>query len=189
MAYAEFLRPGDSFSFYSLPLYVICRISKPNIVIETGTQNGGSTQAILCALRDNEKGTLHSIDSGDQSTDGTHISTFGEPGQDITKDLKKRWNFHLGYTYDVLPIILPQLKKVDLFFHDSDHSKECVEFEFREIIQYCAKGSFVGLHDHYGQWDYTNILKEFSFVIGYHRPAVHYKDGRYHNVLRLWRKN
>jgi hypothetical protein len=182
------LRPGDSFSFYSLPLYVVCRVTKPKNVIETGTQNGGSAQAILSALQVNNIGNLYSIDSGDTSTDKSHSLTMGTPGHLISSHLKSKWLLKIGFSYDVLPDMLKHMGTVDLFFHDSDHSKECVEFEFKEVVKYCTKGSLVGLHDHYGQWDHPRILDGFRQVIGIKRPPVHFEGGKHHNVLRLWEK-
>lgn len=181
------LRQGDSFKFYSLPLYVICRLIKPEIVIETGTQNGASAQAILCALEKNNFGRLYSIDSWEKSTDDTHVLTIGKPGEKITHSLKQRWNLNIGFSYDILPNLLKELGKVDLFFHDSDHSKKCVEFEFNEIIKFSNEKSLIGLHDHYDQWDHTNILKNFRQIIGSKHPNVHQAYGQYHNVLRLWK--
>lgn len=191
LAHSLQLRPGDSFSFYSLPLYVVTRIVKPSIVIETGVQNGGSTQTILAALNQNKKGTLHSIDSGDISTDGTHKSTSnGLPGQNVSNHLRDRWKLHIGFTFDVFPKLLPEIDLIDLFFHDSDHSKENVEYEFNAIKTHLNKNGLVGLHDHYGQWDHETILpaNEYKFCIGKDRPATHSLNGEYHNVLRLWKK-
>lgn len=189
LLHSKTLRPGDSFSFYSLPLYTICRIIKPSIVIETGTQNGGSAQTILYVLHKNKKGVLHSIDSGSNSTDGTHIITSGKPGEKISDFLKERWILHVGFSYDILPTLLEEVKNVDLFFHDSDHSKNCVEFEFKKIIEYIGPNSLIGLHDHYDQWDHRVILKNFNQVLAKNRPNVHFSNGDYHNVLRLWKKN
>lgn len=183
------LRPGDSFSFYSLPLYVVVRMIKPENIIETGTQNGGSAQTMLYALHKNGKGTLHSIDSGNVSTDNTHVITIGLPGEKITEFLKERWKLHLGFSYDVLRPLLDEIKTVDLFFHDSDHSKKCIEFEFSEIIKNITNASLVGLHDHYDQWDSKSILNGFEQIFAKTRPNQHLANGEYHNVLRLWKRS
>lgn len=185
------LRPGDSFSFYSLPLYVITRLVRPKIIIETGVQNGGSSQTILAALNKNKEGTLHSVDSGEMSTDGTHVVTNGKPGEKVSKHLRDRWNLHIGFTNNVFPKLLPSIDTVDLFFHDSDHSKQNIEYEFGEIKEHLSKNGLVGLHDHYGQWDHETILPvdKYNFFIGKDRPAMHSYNGEFHNVLRLWKKN
>ena len=189
LLHSKNLRPGDSFSFYSLPLYVVVRMIKPENIIETGTQNGGSAQTMLYALHKNGKGTLHSIDSGSESTDNTHLITVGTPGEKITDFLKERWKLHLGFSYDKLRPLLDEIKTVDLFFHDSDHSKKCIEFEFSEVIKNINNESLVGLHDHYGQWDTEHILNNFQQVFAKKRPNTHLQNGEYHNVLRLWKKN
>jgi hypothetical protein len=190
--HAQDLRPGHAFENYVLPLYVVTRCIGPTIAIETGTQNGGSAQAILAALDVNQNGKLWSFDSANQSTDGTHTLTHGTPGEMITPRLKPRWNLTIGFTYNTLKPLLNMLDgiPVDLFFHDSDHSKECVEFEFSEIVKCCARGSYVGMHDFYGQWDHEKILEGFTQVIGMSHPPVHRDEqGVYHHVLRLWRKD
>lgn len=189
LLHSKNLRPGDSFSFYSLPLYVVVRMIKPENIIETGTQNGGSAQTMLYALHKNGKGTLHSIDSGSESTDNTHLITVGKPGEKITDFLKERWKLHLGFSYDKLRPLLDEIKTVDLFFHDSDHSKKCIEFEFSEVIKNINNESLVGLHDHYGQWDTEHILNNFQQVFAKKRPNTHLQNREYHNVLRLWKKN
>ena len=189
LLHSKNLRPGDSFSFYSLPLYVVVRMIKPENIIETGTQNGGSAQTMLYALHKNGKGTLHSIDSGSESTDNTHLITVGTPGEKITDFLKERWKLHLGFSYDKLRPLLDEIKTVDLFFHDSDHSKKCIEFEFSEVIKNINNESLVGLHDHYCQWDTEHILNNFQQVFAKKRPNTHLQNGEYHNVLRLWKKN
>lgn len=185
LQHCKSLRPGDSFQFYALPLYCVTRLQRPTVVIETGTQNGGSAQAILLALDWNDWGTLHSIDSGLFSTDGSHTATRGAPGAGISDYLKNRWDLYIGLSQHALPSIRVT---PDLFFHDSDHSKACVEMEFRHIVPRCAKGALVGLHDHYGQWDHDAILSGWKPVLGHSHPPVHQANGVYHNVLRLWQK-
>lgn len=188
LLHSKQLRPGDSFSFYSLPLYVVVRMVKPDNIIETGTQNGGSAQTMLYGLYKNKKGILHSIDSGNESTDNTHVITVGLPGERMTEFLKERWRLHLGFSYDKLRPLLDEIKTVDLFFHDSDHSKKCIEFEFGEIVKNINKNSLIGLHDHYGQWDSQSILNGFKQIFAKKRPNTHSQGGQYHNVLRLWKK-
>ena len=190
LMHAQALRPGHAFENYVLPLYVVTRCAGPKIAVETGTQNGGSAQAMLAGLDRNQHGKLWSFDSGSKSTDGTHTLTKGLPGENISAWLKRKWNLTHGFTYDTLTSVLDMLESVDLFFHDSDHSKECVEFEFTEIVKYCKPGSYVGMHDFYGQWDHERILEGFTQIIGMTRPSVHRdSNGVYHHVLRLWRKD
>jgi hypothetical protein len=183
------LRPGDSFSFYNLPLYVLTRLIKPKIVIETGCQNGASTQAILYGMFRNNKGKLITIDSGKNSTDGSHKLTIGEPGERVFKVLKDRWTLIKDYTFNVLYDVFDEIYKddqVDLFFHDSDHSSDCMNFELGLAAEY--EVPYISMHDHYEQWN-SKILKDYTQIIANNRPNVHELNGVYHNVLRLWRKN
>jgi predicted O-methyltransferase YrrM len=43
-------------------IYVIIRVLKPNIIVETGVANGASSFYILLALKRNKKSHLFSID-------------------------------------------------------------------------------------------------------------------------------
>jgi len=43
-------------------LYIVCRLTTPKIVVETGVEHGISTSFILEALEDNNKGFLYSVD-------------------------------------------------------------------------------------------------------------------------------
>jgi hypothetical protein len=45
-----------------LMLYAIVRAYKPDIVVETGVARGASSSFILCAMHENGKGHLYSID-------------------------------------------------------------------------------------------------------------------------------
>ena len=50
-----------------LLLYYVCKIIKPEKIVETGVANGKSTSYILQALNENNKGTLYSIDPVNRS--------------------------------------------------------------------------------------------------------------------------
>jgi len=182
------LRPGDAFQFYALPLYVLARLTFPGLVVETGTQNGASAQGILCALKRNAHGRLISIDAGNDSSDGTHAFTLdGIPGKHIPDHLRDRWELIIGFTQNKLePAIDGEF--VDLFFHDSDHSRAVVEYEFETVARHARSGSIVSLHDHYGQWDYERILAGWTPICGQSRPQVLEVQGVYQNVIRAWRK-
>ena len=71
--------------------YVLCRLLKPTIAIETGVAYGWTTVFVLSALRKNGKGSLHSIDRpafsfGSQSW----IASM------VPESLKDRWLMYVG---------------------------------------------------------------------------------------------
>jgi len=123
-------------------LYAVLREVRPRIAVETGVANGFSTAFSLLALQANGEGHLHSVDLprevGRDYEPGTFhegegragIPPGSEPGWLIPRELKERWTLILGRTQDELPPLLERLGTIDSFMHDSEHSFECMWFEF-----------------------------------------------------------
>jgi len=145
--------------FRAPTLYVMCRIFKPEIVVETGVANGYSSSFILYALETNRKGRLYSIDLPNQ------------PGQEIEKDtgwlisenIRGRWELSLGASRKNLPLLLEKLRSIDLFYHDSDHSYENMKFEFELAWQYLAKASLLIADDITDNSFFDEFTAEKSF--------------------------
>lgn len=127
-----------------LYLYALLRKLRPRVAVETGVANGFSTAFLLQGLRVNGDGMLHSIDLpreiGRDYEPGTFydgegragIPSGAEPGWLIPDELKTRWTLLLGRSQDELPPLLDRLGTIDFFMHDSEHSFECMWFEFTE---------------------------------------------------------
>jgi hypothetical protein len=123
-------------------LYAVLRHLRPAVAVETGVANGFSTAYSLLALEANGAGHLHSIDLprevGRAYEPGTFYEGEGragipggsEPGWLIPAELKQRWTLVLGRTQDELPPLLGRLETIDSFMHDSEHSFDCMWFEF-----------------------------------------------------------
>jgi predicted O-methyltransferase YrrM len=123
-------------------LYSIVRRLEPDVAVETGVCNGVSTAFLLLALARNGKGTLHSIDypeyaGQDYGPDefwaekgGAVIPAGKEPGWMIPAELREHWELILGKSQDELPPLLERVGEIDLFMHDSEHTYECMTFEF-----------------------------------------------------------
>jgi predicted O-methyltransferase YrrM len=126
-----------------LRLYRLLRDLRPGVAVETGVCNGVSTAFLLLALEDNGAGELHSIDlpevAGEEYEAGTFWDGKGgavippgkEPGWMVPPGLRERWHLVLGRSQDELPPLLERLGAIDFFMHDSEHSYECMSFEFR----------------------------------------------------------
>src|SRR5919201_3578552 len=139
---------GDGYSLGAIGyaeggyLYAVLRRLRPRVAVETGVANGFSTAFALLALQANGEGQLHSIDLprevGREYAPGTFYEGEGgagipggaEPGWLIPPGLKERWTLTLGRSQDVLPPLLDRLGTIDSFMHDSEHSFECMWFEF-----------------------------------------------------------
>jgi hypothetical protein len=125
-------------------LYAVLRQLRPETAVETGVANGFSTAFSLLALERNGAGHLYSIDLprevGRDYEEGTFyegegragIPSGSESGWLIPPELKQRWSLLLGRSQEELPPLLDRLGTIDSFMHDSEHSFDCMWFEFNE---------------------------------------------------------
>ena len=126
-------------------MYCLNRVIKPDIILETGVAHGNSSLCILNALKMNRKGRLISIDLPNNDTDKPYnVENFNkEPGWIIPDSLRNNWDLQLGDSKKILPKLLNDLKKIDVFFHDSDHSYENMKFEFNIVGKYMENGGLI----------------------------------------------
>ena len=97
-----------------LLLFSFIRLTRPEIVLETGTANGASALAISGALERNNYGTLYSFDIED--SDAVLVPS----------NLKQRINFVKtdgteAFLYNFMKPLMLNVKD-SLFLHDADHS-------------------------------------------------------------------
>jgi predicted O-methyltransferase YrrM len=122
-------------------LYAILRTLRPRVAVETGVANGFSTAFALLALERNGEGHLYSVDfpreigkdEAEAFYEGTGkagIPPESMPGWLVPEHLRERWTLRLGRSQDELPPLLEGLGTIDSFMHDSEHSFDCMWFEF-----------------------------------------------------------
>jgi len=122
-------------------IYVICRLMQPQIIVETGVCSGFSSAFILYALSRNNAGRLYSIDLPNQN--GQKIPGGRDVGWLVPTELRDRWELILGSSKEKLPALLSKLNKIDMFYHDSDHSYENMRFEFNEAWGFLKNGGLL----------------------------------------------
>lgn len=110
-------------------LYAVTRITRPSLAVETGVHDGLSSCLLLAALERNGGGRLVSVDL--PSTDLPPGEP--QPGWLVPEELRERWELVLGDSRRLLPGLVAT-SEVDLFHHDSDHSREHRDFEFRTVF-------------------------------------------------------
>lgn len=142
-----------------LRLYRLVRELRPKVAVETGVCNGVSTAFLLLALEDNGEGELHSVDlpevAGEEYQEGTFWDGKGgavippgkEPGWMVPPALRARWHLSLGRSQDELPPLLERVGEIDFFLHDSEHSYECMSFEFRTAWEALREGGVLVADD------------------------------------------
>lgn len=146
--------------------YVMTRLLKPDIIVETGVNEGISSAFILYAMEHNQHGKLYSIDlpnidvelypGGPRQTDG--VPDEKGTGYLVPHHLRSRWELRLGDAKDLLPELLPTLPKIDIFIHDSLHSYDHMFFEYQAAWPY-LKPQGILLSD---DIDYNNAFDDFT---------------------------
>jgi len=96
-------------------LYLLVRILKPALVVETGTANGSSAAAICAGMAANNSGVLVSVDIKDSSA-----RLVSEKNREFL-NLRKT-NGTERELREVCVAAISQWTGVKLFLHDSDHS-------------------------------------------------------------------
>lgn len=162
-----------------IALYAIMRKLKPEHVVETGVCNGYSSALILKALETNQAGKLHSIDFPEvigetysedvfwQGKGSAAVPEGRESGWIIPDDLKARWELHLGKTQDLLAPLLEKLGSIDIFIHDSEHSYECMWYEYSTAWKHIKDNGFL-ISDDIG-WNsaFFDFAKQVSRTTGH----------------------
>ncbi|MBK7965879.1 MAG: class I SAM-dependent methyltransferase [Bacteroidetes bacterium] len=154
-------------------IWCCVRVLQPDAMIETGVAHGSSSWIILNAMHKNGKGKLFSIDLPNHDTNKDYNFNMSHPetGWMVPDVLKKQWELHLGYAQEILPKLLNQLGKIDIFFHDSDHSYEHMKFEFETSSPFIRKGGLMLSDD-------VHKNKAFSeYVERNHLKALQFNKG------------
>jgi predicted O-methyltransferase YrrM len=118
--------------------YLLCRLISPSVVLETGVAYGVSAVFILKALEVNGRGTLHSIDLPPLRSEYERFWGIAVP-----EALKDRWRLHRGSSASVLPPLLEETRTLDLFVHDSLHTRRNMRREVDTVWPHLRKGGLL----------------------------------------------
>jgi len=122
----------------ALFLYALCKLTKPEKVVETGVAYGLSSSYILQALYENKKGTLYSIDF---TYSPWHTKKM--IGSLTADHLRFRRKFVYGPSSVVLEKLLNSIGHIDIFFRDSLHTYKSMMYEFETAWPFIKKSGFL----------------------------------------------
>lgn len=123
-------------------LYLITRVTRPHVVVETGVLYGAFSGHILAALERNGDGHLVSIDLPNEAN---------SPGRDYLvrspREARRRWEIVEGDARDKLESVCKNVGSVDLFNHDSDHRYGHQRWELETAARYMSESGVLTSHD------------------------------------------
>jgi predicted O-methyltransferase YrrM len=149
-------RLGTTNPFGCEALYLLVRAIRPRTVVDTGVLYGASSAHVLAALAHNRRGTLHSIDLGHDPHEPPH-DYFVPP------ELQERWELIIGDSRRELPRLLRQRGSIDLFHHDSLHTREHMTWEYETACRYLSGTGVLSSDDVQHPTSLPGIFRQNAF--------------------------
>jgi hypothetical protein len=144
--------------------YAVCRSLAPTTVIETGVAYGVTTSYVLQALAQNRRGSLWSIDLPPLCPMADDYV-----GLYVPPELRTVWHLERGVTRRRLPGLLARLHTLDLFIHDSLHTRSNMTWEFEMVWPHLRPGGLLIADDVQDQPAFQNFVAkarpQFSAVV------------------------
>jgi Methyltransferase domain len=139
--------------------WCVVRHTRPGVVVETGVARGLTTRVVLEALEANRCGRLYSVDlppplAKDRLTN--------EIGVAVTDELKGRWTLIEGSSRRRLPGLLRELGTIDMFIHDSRHTRRNITFELRLAWNALRQGGVILADDIHGTVAFEESIEAFG---------------------------
>ena len=169
---AEGLRLGrGSYAYYSDADSSLCRAvwcvalhARPEVVIETGVAHGVTSRIVLEALRQNDFGHLWSIDLPFPFDYRLHTET----GVAVTEACRPRWSYLEGSSRQRLPPLVTEVGRVEMFIHDSLHTKRNTLFEMEQAASAMPVGGVMLVDDidsHEGFTAFAGRHSEYQTIV------------------------
>jgi hypothetical protein len=147
--------------------YALCRIRRPQIVLETGTADGLGTALLLRAVqRNSEEGSSGRVISFDIRDDVGWLVR--------DSSLAERLELQIGDGKVLLPEIVSR-QPIDMFIHDSDHSYEHQTFEMETVFPHCTAGAVVISDDAHGESAFFDFCRNHGLPwwVAWEKPRRH----------------
>jgi len=131
---------------YGRWMHAFTRFYKPDIVVELGTNAGGTAVGIARALTENGNGRLICVDNGE----GRPVSFPGTAGKNIkAAGLEdKRFELICEDSKTAIPRLMPQLeKRVGIYLVDAEHTFGATLANIKNGLPLMKPGGFILVHD------------------------------------------
>jgi cephalosporin hydroxylase len=146
-------------------LYLLTKITKPKVIIETGSNIGFSSTFIALAVKENDNQCkFFTIDPyldyewktmsfyehnaiRKQKINYSKVEGRCAPLAIVPGDLRGYISLKSGYSREVLPGLLQENEVVDIFFHDSDHGYRNMIWECASVLPQISLNGYVLVHD------------------------------------------
>ncbi len=124
-------------------IWCAARHTRPEGVVETGVAHGVSSRVVLEALNLNDRGHLWSIDIANP----LNLQVHGQTGVAVTDECRPRWTYVEGESRKVMPPLVAEVGKVELFIHDSLHTYKNTLFEMEQAASVMPVGGVMLIDD------------------------------------------
>ena len=137
-------------------LYWAVRQTKPKTIVQAGVSNGLSSAFMMLALAKNgPEGRLYAIDipyifnpadpwwTVAGQVYGVLIPEGKSSGWMVPDIYRDRIEIEAGDAKLLLPGLIDRLDRIDLFFHDSDHTYQQMMFEFEQALRKLAPNGLI----------------------------------------------
>ena len=137
-------------------IFFLIRYYKPENIIETGVAAGTSSEAILQAIKRNEKGYLYSSDLPYYKIEQSEKFI----GTVVSEELKKFWKLDIRGDHYALDDFINLCSKIDFFHYDSDKSYDGRNFAMKKIKKYFSLNSVLIIDDIQDNLFFKNFVEK-----------------------------
>ena len=138
-------------------IWCLTRHLRPDKVVETGVAHGVTSRFVLEAMERNGGGHLWSVDLPPLERNWQkHV------GVAVGDRFADRWSYIKGSSRRRLPELLSRLGQIDLFIHDSLHSKRNVLFELDRAWPALRPGGAIVVDDIDANWGFQSFTQTCS---------------------------
>jgi len=138
--------------------WCLARVLLPEAVVETGVARGFTSRVVLEALERNGRGTLWSVDLAPLAGAGTS----DERGAAVIDPLRSRWRLIEGSSRQRLPGLLSSIGALDLFIHDSMHTRRNMVFELTRAWGALRVGGVLLADDVHRNGAFDQVIRAFG---------------------------